>query len=567
MVIFSGRLFNNEECPISNQRIYLYGQDDQFLLKFRTTSDGYFTFDLPSAQSSIIFRLYQNNKTLEIKYYIPADINASPYTTTPFDIGSLYFLYPNSEENAPLSYLLDIGITAVGTGLMKGIHMLKRKLFGGSYTTADIQRDYGFGMVELTHENTFGLLTNGICPIYFKRGTNNQLIAEVIWDKYNLDKLYSLPNVKVCFENNTTINYIQLEYRKTLYSSNDKEDIRIYYPNSDNFDIGLRAANSAFTLYGEAVFHLGMGHIYGAKYAQYVYDYLRHTCLGDLLLPHCHLIRKITFNIGDKFITGEEGVINISALNINGIDELLSDTISTINPFVYKPREPLWEGHYFAKAQKLGYNIIRRTVREYLLKHRDRIISEWRSIHQFYHKRHRSSPIYRELEDLPQYVDVNEISGSGRRNVPSQTKYYETDGNVRTIPWICKNSDGPEENDLYWIELDISHYIFMVTVYHSWIHRAQHYNGAGSPPITDLNFSPITINNYGEGINGGITMEEADQQEFILKILSDFPSKKYSLVKSKQVIPELVLNFREAADEFLNCKINVNSEIQVGCVI
>jgi hypothetical protein len=583
-LILTGILFDPDNQPIDNGKIHLYNDQDKFLSVFETDSRGNFRTELtlPSTDN-LIFRqcretqLFENKflfkertEIAEAKYMMVGQINNDV-----MNIGMMTLSTPYPKERVPLSYWFNLGKTVISSVLTKKFDDLKHKFSGSSsYTSADVQDAYGFGSVPLTGENTFKMLTNGICPIYFKRSEDGLLLAEVNWNRYNFDKLASLPNVKVFFDDSLSqsspdLIRIELQYRRTLYASDDNEPVRIYLPNQDDFLIGLRAANSAFVVYGQTVFHLGLGHVYGAKYAQDVHDYLQGTVLGDLLMPHCQFIRKITFDLGDIIVTGEQGVINVSALNANGISQILLDTIAAINPFTYQPRTPMSDEHYFAKIQNLSYNIIREAVHEYISKNRKRIIKDWKSIHRFYLERYQSSPLFRSWngENINNYIDTNEIGGYPRENVPARTKYHDTDIEVKAMPWIARNPAGPEEFDLYWIELDISHYIHLVSDYHSFVHRSQHYSEAGSPPITDLNFSPITINNYGEGLNGGITIDEANRQQAVLKTLTEFPAHKYALVKADSVYPGLTQRFKDATSEFISYKIDPNREIQVSSVI
>lgn len=612
-VVVVGSLFNNDNMPVHRGKIHLYDDQNKFMTFFRTNENGRFgtILDLP-LPPTLTFRLCkerqliaevsedstlikERNETAEGIYEVVGAIKEGA-----MDIGVLTLSIQYPKEKVPLSYYFNLGTTIVKTALTKSFDKLKHKLCNRTpYTSADVQAAFGFGSIPLTSDNFFGFLTNGICPIYFQRASNGQLLAEVEWNRYAFDKKESLPNARVYFddsqfdgnldgsatsaqfqanlEGNATsahlpvLTRIELQYRHTLHPSLDEADfdpVIVYLPGQDDFEVGQRACQSSFGLLGETVFHLGIGHVYGAKYAQQVHDYLQGTVLGELLIPHCQFIRKITFEIG-KFITGADGVIDASALNVNGIDMSLLDTSASINPFSYKPRRVMWEGHHFAKAQQIAYKMIRAGVREYITTHRDRFLADWQRIHFFYAKRYRSSPFYRPWAglDVENWIDSNEIGGSSRTRIPERTKYRDSDPQVKAMPWICRNPNGPSDLDLYWMELDVSHYIHTVTLYHSWIHRSQHYSGADAPPMTDLNFSPITLNNFGEGLNGGISVSEAETQEAVLNILTKFPAAKYAVTRCTDVVPELQQRFEDATPALLACHIDPHTEIQVASVI
>lgn len=598
MLTVVGSLFDDNHDPIREGTIHLYTDQNKFLAVFTTDREGNFNVNLKSPlPPQLIFRQCQEKSMLadldgiseqlrkdmaflkgrtevaEITYLVVAEI-----VNSTMNVGQLTLSSPYPKEQVPLSYWFNLGSTVAHTFLLKGLDSIKHKISSSAeYTSADVQAAYGFGSVPLTAENTFKMLTNGICPIYFKRSVDGFLLAEINWDPYNFDKLGSLPNTKLLFDDgvsksNPPLVRLELQYRKTLHASSldeDKEPVRISTPDSPDFLTELRAANSAIGVLGETVYHLGIGHVYGAKYAQDVHDYLQGTVLGELLIPHCQFIRKITFDIGDSVIM--KGVLDASALNINGIGQLIVDTVAAMNPFTYKPRRVMHDEHYFAKIQRQGYDVIRRAVHEYLSKYRKRVLRDWNAIHLFYADRHRSFPYYRPWnnEDVltAGYIDTYEIGGFPRQYVPERTKFRETDPAVKAMPWIARDPNGPSETDFFWIELDLTYFIYLVTIYHAWIHLSQSRSDANAPPLTDLNFSPITINNYGAGLNGGITVEEADLQESVLKTLCDFPAEKYALINMAGVYPGLSRRLQEATPQFIQNKLDPQQQIYVSGVI
>lgn len=578
-LVITGRLLDNNSEPVRNNIIHLYDNHEKMLSCFKTTASGTFITNIDNVDISQYTFVFKRCEEIQDEYIEVSDanytINVDPNLSS-FYIGDIIFELPHEKEDTPINYTLSLGLTTIKSKLV-GISGQLKYIFR-KYTTEDIQKNYGFDQsVPLTGYNTFMMLLNGICPIYFKK-VNSSLLAEINWDNYNFDKLASLPNVRVYFDKDFALTRLELQYRKTFHSSlanSDKEPVKVYFPYKPNFKRGLRVANSCFAIFGETVYHLGIGHFYGATYSQNVHDYLSDTILIHLLKPHCKYIRKITFEIGNNKITGQSGVLNVSALTADSINQLIYDTQTSLNPFTFKPREPLCESHHFAKAQQISYKIIRKCVREFLDIHRDSIIKDWKHIHLFYLERHRNSPFYKpwfNSNNNDNFIDSLELGGSSlnkgpRSNVPQRTKYLPEDPEVKAMPWIARDPEGPSNDDFRWIELDISYHIHLVTFYHSWVHRSQHYRSDISIPITDLNFTPITTNNYGKGLNGGISNNDAELQESILRILADFPLKEYSVMEMSGVYYRIVEEFGKVSDQLVNYSINPTTDIQSSTVI
>ena len=117
------------------------------------------------------------------------------------------------------------------------------------------------------------------------------------------------------------------------------------------------------------------------------------------------------------------------------------------------------------------------------------------------------------------------------------------------------------------MELFFTDYIHHVTLWHSWIHRSQYAENDIAPHTMDLNFSPITINNYGQGAFGGITEDEANRQLRIERIFQGFPAKHYTLVDSEKVHSGLIEKVMKEKDKYLSCGIDPEKELHVSTVI
>lgn len=600
--LITGSLRDCKGQCVKKGKFHIYDHNNRFLAYGKTSSEGNFEVELPASmellpKATLIFRLCTEEKLASNHPAINCDkvlaknlsfikerreveevARKVELTSSKIDLGDVAMEEPYEEEKVPLSYLFHITTAVIPATFISGIESLRERLdFFGTHDASDIQKAYGVKDVALTSENTWKLLTNGICPIYFKKDSD-QLVAEINWDDYNFDKLKSLPNVRVIFEEKSEgqpdIKKIEVRFRETLEPSSeagDKGDLKVFVPGDDDFNKGLRIANSAFHVYGQTVYHLAIGHVYGARVSQYVHDYLQGTKLGELLIPHCQYIRKISNELGKTAIFGEDGVLNASALSVTGIGQLISNTLAALDPFSFKPREPIGKEHQFANMQQLHYAIVKESVGEYFEKHWEEITRDWKQVHKFFLKLHKSSPTYRPWsgEDLQtaSWRDSSEIGGVPHPKAPPRTKYRDSDDGVKAIRHIARNPDKPEEGDRELCEQFFSDFIYHVTGMHSWLHRSQYSEHDLFPHVSDLNFSPITINDYGEGLFGGITEGEANLQHKIIKIFKGFPVDEYALVNADHVYKGLVERVAQAKDKYLACGLDPLTELQVSTVI
>jgi hypothetical protein len=570
-------------------KVHLYDVEKKYLGIAKTDSSGNFSAQvtfLPDVKPLVIFRyvhekkiageheaikkephLAKNLSFLRNRMETAEVVREVPFLTSRVHLGPMKPEESFEKEEVPLYYVLDILKAGAGPKAKSGWETFLEKIdLFHTHTIDDIEKSYGFSKVSLTAENTFKMLTNGVCPIYFKI-QGDLLVAEVNFDRYEFDKLASLPNATLYFtKGEHKLTKIDLEFRKTLEPSaldKDKTKLSITADNVE-FSSALRAANSAFHVFGQTVFHLGFGHVYGSHVAQTVQDYLVGTKLGTLLLPHCQFIRKISMELGKEAIYGESGVLNLSALSVNGISQLIVDALGSLDPFSFAPRKPFFKEHKFAMAEQLHYQIVSESVKEFLEKNREGIIQEWQKVHLFFYKLHRRLPDFRPWcgVDATKYgwQDASEIGGLADPSLPPRV-----DGKAFRL--IAKSQKGPEASDFEMIGRFLTDFIFRVTLWHSWIHRSQYAAQEFSSHTMDLNFSPITINQMGKGPFGSITEKEAIGQLEIGSTFKNFPVERYSLIANPKVFTPLIERIGLVMEQYRLCGIDPEKELHFSTVI
>ena len=386
-----------------------------------------------------------------------------------------------------------------------------------------------------------------------------------------------MPNVKLFYkkdfkqDESPQLEQIHVQFRETKDPSKQYGELKIYTPDNFNFEEALRIANSVFMIYGETVYHLSIGHVYGAQVANAAFDYLQGTKLGELILPHCQFIQKISFELGKAAIFGENGILHKSALSLKGIAQLIDDTVASIDPFTFEPRKVMCQDHNFARGQRLHYNIVKDSVKEFIDNNWEAIVKDWPLIHKFFLTLHKKSPLYRPWDGLPletaQWYDANEMGANENFQVPARSKFDLSDSEVRSIRWVAKNPAMPESNDKAMLKAFVAHYIHLVTFWHSWIHRTQYAENTLFPNLLDVNFTPITLADYGKGAFGGIDIQTAISQHRFAEVFAKFDVSKYALVESPKVYPGLIRRIKAAASDYLSLGIDPLKEIAFSTVI
>ena len=601
-----GILFQYNGNLSKKQRFHIYDENKQYLAYGKTDGEGHFKVDVKAPapldkKITLIFRScydvklvnshekLKNDQSLcaNFSFYRgrreTAEVKESfclkEYDSRKFiNLGEVHLEKPYENEQVPLRYTADIAKAVIPAKITSFIENTKEKLdIFNQHDIKDVIKAYKVESTPLKAENTWKMLTNGICPIYMKE-EDNFYVAEVNWDRYEFDKTKSLPNVKAYFQKqgdkDPILKGIEVQFRETLHPSSKEEDktkvITYLAEDRDTFEEGLRIANSAFHVFGQTVFHLAIGHVYGANAANAAYDYLVGHPIGDILLPHCQFIRKISQELGGPIIFEEDGVLNISALSVKGIALLISDALKSLDPFSFTPRTPINDNHVFAKVQQHHHNLLSIVVSVYIDQHWEKIKADWKPVHGFFRTMFKRSPIYRPWEgenyEKAKWRDKNEIGGNGK-DLPPREKYKEFDEDVRSFRHIAKNVEGPEGSDRQMIKDFIVDFIHRVTLWHSWIHRSQYVTTKNSPNVSDINFAPLSLENYGKGDYGGMKIEEAIHQLEVISIFNNFDVTKYSLVEGKDVHPDITHLVKTMADKYFNNGINPYNEIQVSTVI
>lgn len=597
-----GTLFHENGNVVNKQHVHIYDENGVYLGRGKTKKDGRFYVQIRTPAQidqkiTLVFRLCREKEPVrehavlgqdealcrKFSFYrgrteVAESVETFVLDKLKKDLSEVHLDIPYKEEKVPLSYTFDLATAALSAKATGFLAKAKEALdFFDTHGIDDVMDAFDVTPTELTAENTWKLITNGICPIYLKE-EGEFYVAEVDWSRYEFDKLESLADVKVYFKKNgdsdPIMDRIEVRFRETLEPSSHSENytpVQTYRPDQPNFQEGLRIANCAFHVLGQTAFHLGIGHVYGAHAATAAFDYLVGHPLGNLLLPHCQFIRKISLDLGPSAIFGEEeAVLNVSALSVKGIADLISDTNAALDPFSFEPRSPINDGHAFARAQNHHFKILQAAVKGYFDKHWDEMKADWKPVHGFFHRMFKRSPEYRPWGGVEpkegHWRDASEIGGK-EDTFPPRMKYRSSDEGVRSFRYVAGDVNGPLPGDREKIEQFVVDYIHHVTLWHSWIHRSQYVNTERSPSVADVNFAPLSLSSFGKKEYGGISMKDAIRQLEIIGVFHKFDVEDYALVKGKDVDPGVVNGVIAGEQGYLDVGIDPRKEIQESTVI
>ncbi|MBS0655660.1 MAG: hypothetical protein JSR46_07780, partial [Verrucomicrobia bacterium] len=333
-------------------------------------------------------------------------------------------------------------------------------------------------------------------------------------------------------------------------SDADRYPLRTFKPNDKDFEVGKRILMNNGMLYGQLYHHLSFRHAYGTKIAKEIINYLLPTDLGPLLKEHVKLIQTITEDVGKKEISGAGGILDRSALTPEAIIESMPKGLAGRDPFG-RPREPMDADDTFAEAQSLFYETIKPVVRKTIVDNWNALSTgwQWERIHTFFKKVHKASPEYQAWESehvkMEEWLDSREIGGYKNEHVPPRTKYHESDREVRSIPHIARDQNGPKvasvedpTDDMEAMIDFFTDYITQVTFVHSFIHRTQYIDSPDVPNSKDFFFTPIALQNKGEG-DDFITLDDAAVQSSLAETFENFPVDQYRLMDNEEVLPAL----------------------------
>ena len=553
----------------SKVKINVYDKDNQFIGMCKTDAKGNFKLQTAALNSSdqkvdLCFALVNDTRVHDRKEFSflkeRTEIAQIYVTDVPvdetMDVGTVNFDNYFTTERAPLSYTFDIIKAALPNKLKSALENTKEffDVFD-LHDIKDVMESFNVDSTPLTLESSLNVLRNGICPLPPKVEGDLE-IYEINLDRYSFDKDYCQPNFRLEVNKNTD-EFVKLTLEWTRKEGKEVVDLntQTYFKDSLELEKGLLGMNATIALYGQGVYHLGLRHMWGAFVAQKVLDILPGTKLGELLIPHCGLTKKITHELGGPIISGQGAVLDISGLDNKGISDLLVDVVGGKDPFASRVEEKPKEKFVFARAIAMHYKPVRGGVSEFIDASWEQMKREWEINSRFFRELHESSmpycSVYGKDDDL---------------TLPPRTVHK---GVLRSVRLIAKNPNAPEEIDNKMIKRFCADFISSQTLEHDWIHRSQfeerveqHVTSISDPEVFPLGIAP-----FAQGSScGGMTLSDATRQIELAATFRDFQIDHYTIKNNSDVYEGIVRRIDKARDKYLKLGIDPD-KIPVSIVI
>lgn len=366
--------------------------------------------------------------------------------------------------------------------------------------------------IKATPEHTMEFLLNGMYPGYFRQGSAlGEMVNVINWDKYDRDLTPDLPNTSLTLKKEGEKLLIK---EVTVQYPNEKAES--FSPTDQDFQRALYLYNSMALVKGEAVHHLGLGHLMTGQIALSFFRHIKNHPIGKLLRPHLDGVHEIN-RLGAGLIFGESGVLNVSGLTAKGVEDVMKDSLNSFDFATFQPREPLVPEHRFAYAQKLYWQIVTEVVDQFFEENDKEIKDDKNWCELFFMSQNlmKHSLPYCPFEknqhgDEILWLDISEID---RPEVPERVVYQ---GHLRAIRPFISNLHQPAEGDIEKLKQFCRFTLFLSTFYHWALHSSQEKWG------TNLAFGSLAPENRAKDLWGGTKPYNAAKQLEIANALVDF---------------------------------------------
>lgn len=453
-----------------------------------------------------------------------------PSATKTFDVGDIKVNLYEAQAKLPA---LDIPSDSSKRPQQQTLAFYKELLFSGVYkvlnglrfsvlekwtTIKDVVAAFppkGKPIFKLEPSSTVELVLNGLYPCHFRQGAQpDELVNEINWDKYDKDPSPDLPNATLTLKKvngSCQVSKVEVKY--------PNEPVKTYDASSKEIGKALYLFNSMALLKGEAVYHLGIGHLITGQIALSFFRHVNNHPIKKFLEPHLDGVAEINL-LGSGLIFGQGGILNVSGLSSKGVDQVLEDTLAAFDPATFHPRAPITENHLFAKAQLLFWDVVSATVDRFFAENQKAISSadNWFEIFDMSKHLTNNSLPYKPfdsegiMKDAP-WNDPSEFDS------PSLNSRVEHDGKLRAIRPITTSREAPQAGDIERLKQFCRYTLFLSTFYHWAIHSSQY------QWMTNLEVGSLAPESHAEKPFGGTNPMNAVRQLQVASVLVDFEAQ------------------------------------------
>ena len=602
-------VFSDTKKPLHSMEVELWDRDigtpDEYLGKGITDQNGNFEIyydpkeagfkDAPDLELRVIetrSSLDANNEPI-LTRRVAYTIKGPDQVTEPkYDFGICQVPYWIYNPSTPFARVLftDLEGTpdedAIGRKLqgyeaanqlmpIRAKHIIENTLNPDQPTLKEIQAAYPPNLtIELDKKNPgysrsdeyFGeRVLNGMNPCLLKKNQHNpnQYKVTFNWDKYQKNPHHDLHNVDAFFELKDgkflpTAMTIQSRYSDADGSDQAVKEPVTYTPNDgEKWLQAKRVFRTNYFFWAELTEHYIKAHLQMEQYTIAAFRNLRKNPIRLMLIPHLKSLININRNADQVLVDPQSGyVTNAGPLTAQSVVQICQDQMSKYDWKGWKPRQPLSEGHTYAKVANLYWQLLTEYIDVFFQKYQNEIESEWIEIHRLSDDLVEHSVAYEPDQesngkggDGYEWYDVNELD-------KLDNPRHKVNGVIKVVSPITL-FDKPHSNDIQNLKEFCRFAIFHVTLWHSWVNDAQTDDGG------EVAYSSLALRNgsFGSEDDPNIAPDsrESTQLLYIVNVLTRI-KYGYILKNEDGDIPEefrtILLNHKQ---DFADLGFDVNN--------
>lgn len=265
----------------------------------------------------------------------------------------------------------------------------------------------------------------------------------------------------------------------------DPKQKRTFSPDDgDKWLAAKRICRVSAALHAELAHHFAGTHLNTEQYAIACFRNLRLNPISGLLKSFLRSVVLLN-HTADRILIGNGYITSACALTPKGIDQLVYKVMGTLDWKKFRPMQPISEGHTYAKAGNLYWDIVFDFVSSYIDNpgNRVEILEHWFEIHCFSEDLvNQSVPAF-----LCNYLQNTLLDGNGKMkgNVDWYQHHHrmdlyderpEVNGFRKAVSRITDKKDGHEvtDADLGQLKKACTYMIYQATFGHTWSNSKQY---------------------------------------------------------------------------------------------
>jgi hypothetical protein len=303
----------------------------------------------------------------------------------------------------------------------------------------------------------------------------NQLKVTFNWDAYEKDDDHDLNNVEAFFElkdNNLVVTAItvQSRYPNSFAPHSPLKEPVTYTPkDGEKWFQAKRIFRTNSFFAAEMIEHYIKAHLQMEQYTIAAFRNLRKNPVRLILFPHVKSLVNINQRADEVLVSPTVGLVTTNGpLTPNSVVQICKERMASYDWKGWKPRQPLCEGHTFAKIANLYWQVLTEYIDSFFQKYQEEIVKEWAEIHRLSDDIVEHSVAYEPLPEITGDYDWYDDNELDKPEIPRAT----VNGKVKATRPIT-TVDQPRQTDIDNLKELCRFVIYHITLWHSWVNDQQ----------------------------------------------------------------------------------------------